>query len=256
MIKNRNIDFRTPARTWASRDAYTVQLLPTLATGFCSAQNITTTEATLNMDGLYVANPLDATSIALATAGTLAQPSDLWFTLGGAIACTGKIQGWDHLGKQVYFEFSKAAAQTVFTLAQSAQVTITKNGDPSRGIDARSPYCCFSAIDFIKITGASAQTCSVGVLNNAIVAARMPRIPLPTRILNVTEICDAVIIQSAGGATMTTPAAVPGQAAISTTIFGSNDLLLMTTGGWVETVAGTDTYKIHVPFKAGIVPNL
>jgi len=258
MIRNRNIDPSTSARTVTSRDAFKIQTPPTSSTLYATAQAINTGVATtLNLDGtLWITNrqTVDSAGNATvsATAGTLVLPSDLWFTLGAAVAVTGIVDGWDHLGRPVYFEFSKSSAQTVFTLAQSTQVTITKNGDPARGIDARSPFCCFGGINLIQITNSGANsTCAVGVLNTGGNAFRMPRIPLPVPIVDTNDLADQVLLFSAGGATITTPAAAPAQVAYSLTSFGSGDVMNLTNGSLVETAAGTSPYEWYVMYKAG-----
>lgn len=259
MIRSRNIDPKTPARSVTVRDQFIIKTPPTSATLYATAQTITTgTTTTLNLDGtLWLANTQSVdsagTATVSATSATLALPSDLWFTLSSAIAITGTVDGYDHMGNPVYFEFSKSSAQTVFTLSQSTQVTITKNGDSSRSIPGRSVNCCYSAINKITITNASGSspTISVGVLNTGGNAFRMPRIPLPVPVKDANDMADVVLLSSVGGATVTTPAAVPGQCSYSTTALGNGDLLVLTNGQLVETVAGTAPYEWYVMYRGG-----
>ena len=65
------------------------------------------------------------------------------------------------------------------------------------------------------------------------------------------DLADQVLLFSAGGATITTPAAAPAQVAYSLTSFGSGDVMNLTNGSLVETAAGTSPYEWYVMYKAG-----
>lgn len=259
MIRTRNIDPRTPARSANTRDQYLIRTPPTDLDGYCTSQAINTGVATtLNLDGILCINKTSRDSAGsisvIATAATLLYPSDLIFTLGAAVAVTGIVEGWDHMGNKVYFEFSKASAQTTFSLAQSTQVTILKNGDPARGAPGRSPYCCYSAIERIVLTNAGANsTVTVGWTNAGGNNFRMNRIPLPVLIDNAADICETTYLKSVADATVTTPAAVPAEIAHSTTVLGSGDLLTFATGTLVETVASVTSapYEWIVTYSGG-----
>lgn len=264
-IRNKSLSSRLPSRLVPTQDRYLIETCPTDADGFCTSQTLVSgVETELNLDGALVVNSqrnVAGVQTSDTKQGMLRFPSDLWFTTGAAINCRGKILGIDHLGRDVYYEFTKfnaVAAQTIFTMAQNAQVVSLIDGNRALGIKARgSPYCCFSYIKSIKITNDSADTTvTVGALNSGTTSNRMPRIPLPVPIRDYQDIGDKVILRSNGNATVTVPAAIPGEVAYSPTLIGRQDLLVLligASGGFTETVAGTDgvPYRWEVFYRGG-----
>lgn len=274
-ILEADLGLNTPPRIETVRDMRRVRVLPTSAVGFASAQATTqNVPLTMLLDGPMVMNAQTRDSAgnlaASTTAGDLAEPSDLWFTATNVTdEFTGIVEGIDHRGIPVYVEFTKLTGGTggIFMLAQS-QVTITKNGDTLRGIPARTlnsggMYVCFSSIQRIVITrtSAAASSVSIGPLNNGAIASRMPRIPLPVPIEDVLDLTANLVLLSTGGATVTTPAAVPGRVAFSTSVFGNGDIILplvAASAGMVETAspAGSNAYEWGVGYRAGRMPGL
>lgn len=236
MIRNRNISTFSAARSVATRDQYSVKILRDSAQAFAATQTFNTGAALeVNLNGALCANP----SSSATGQATLLLPSDLWFTPGGSIAVSGLVEGYDHHGNFRSISFVKSASAAVFTLSSST-VTIASGG---------SGFVTWATITRISLTNlTSNSTIAIGTAYSTASDDLMPKIALPVPVDSVDDLTSQLVVLGAGGATFTTPAAVPGRATISS-VKGTNVALATI----VITVAPTSEMEFIVGYRPGFV---